>query len=142
MCELFKPGSRKTNKHSFTFFIKQRSLKISSAVYYMSVHSGTSTKCDGFKKEGLEGFSCYNVLEMLLFFAIPRSDTNVVAHNLIDEFGSLPSVFEASYEDLLKVKGIGPHSATLLTLDPQITQRYLSEKTPKNVFSDMEEVKK
>jgi DNA repair protein RadC len=99
--------------------------------------------CDRFKKEGLEGFSCYNVLEMLLFFAIPRSDTNVVAHNLIDEFGSLPSVFEASYEDLLKVKGIGPNSATLLTLVPQITQRYLSEKTTeKLVFSDMEEVKK
>jgi len=96
-----------------------------------------------FKKEGLEGFSCYNVLEMLLFFSIPRSDTNVVAHNLIDEFGSLPSVFEASYEDLLKVKGIGPNSATLLTLVPQVTQRYLSEKTTeKLVFSDMEEIKK
>jgi len=110
----------------------------------MSVHSGHRQRMwERFKKEGLEGFSCYNVLEMLLFFSIPRSDTNVVAHNLIDEFGSLPSVFEASYEDLLKVKGIGPNSATLLTLVPQVTQRYLSEKTTeKLVFSDMEEIKK
>lgn len=96
-----------------------------------------------FKKEGLEGFSCYNVLEMLLFFSIPRSDTNVVAHNLIDAFGSLTAVFEATYEDLLKVDGIGPTSATLLNLVPQITKRYLSEKTgEKLVFSDMEEIKK
>ncbi len=96
-----------------------------------------------FKKVGINGFSSHQVLEFLLFYTIPRCDTNVVAHNLINEFGSLPAVFEASYEDLLKVDGIGPRSASLLTLVPQVTQRYLSEKTSRKiVFSDLEEIKK
>ncbi len=92
-------------------------------------------------QEGLEGFSAHNVLELLLFYSIPRSDTNGVAHNLIEEFGSLPAVFEASYEDLLKVEGVGPRSAVLLTLIPQVTKRYLSEKVSEKIFfSDSEEI--
>ena len=46
-------------------------------------------------------------LELLLFYSIPRQDTNETAHRLIDTFGSLSAVFDASVEDLVKVEGSG-----------------------------------
>ncbi|MCI7124726.1 MAG: hypothetical protein MR935_00770 [Agathobaculum sp.] len=69
-----------------------------------------------FRRHGLEVFEEHEVLEMLLFFAIPRKDTNAIAHRLIARFGSLHEVFEAPYEQLLEVAGIGPQSATMLKL--------------------------
>ena len=53
----------------------------------------------------------YELLELILFGAIPRRNTNDVAHRLIDEFGSIRSVFAASPETLMKVEGIGPTTA-------------------------------
>ena len=46
-----------------------------------------------FLSEGLSSFPDHNILELLLFFAIPRKDTNEIAHSLIDKFGSLSGVF-------------------------------------------------
>jgi len=81
-----------------------------------------------FLEEGLDSFSPHNVLELLLFFSIPRVDTNETAHRLMETFGSIAGVLEAPYEDLLKVQGVGPNTATLLKLIPQLSRRYLSEK--------------
>ena len=77
-----------------------------------------------FLKSGLDGFSDHNVLELLLFYTIPKGDTNVTAHNLIDRFGSLRSVLDASPEELCKVKGLGMYTATFLTILPQLVRRY------------------
>ena len=41
-----------------------------------------------FLSEGLDGFEPHQALELLLFFAIPRRDTNELSHKLIDHFGS------------------------------------------------------
>lgn len=81
-----------------------------------------------FRLEGLEGFAPHNKLELLLFFSIPRMDTNEIAHRLIDTFGSFEAVLDASYEDLLRVQGVGENSATLLTLLPQLARVYMSAK--------------
>ena len=78
-----------------------------------------------FLKDGIENMPDHEVLELLLFFAIPRKDTNALAHELIDRFGSLNSVLEASFEDLIEVNGIGETSAQLITLVFQITKKYL-----------------
>ena len=59
-----------------------------------------------FLQEGLENFEKHNVLEILLFYAIPQRDTNDIAHELLNTFGSLKGVFEADYTELLKVKGV------------------------------------
>ncbi len=77
-----------------------------------------------FIKEGIDNFDEHQILEMLLFYAIPRGDTNETAHRLIEEFGSLPSVFNASLEDLCKVKGIGESCAILIKFMPQLFNKY------------------
>ena len=63
---------------------------------------------------GLDSFEEHNILELLLFHSIPRADTNGIAHALINTFGSLYDVLFASYDDLLKVNGVGPASASLI----------------------------
>lgn len=86
-----------------------------------------------YAEEGLDSFADHNVLELLLFYAIPRVDTNPIAHRLMRRFGSLSGVFSASVEELCEVDGIGPASAEFLKLVPDIERqtalRELSEMT-------------
>lgn len=81
-----------------------------------------------FLKEGLDGFEDHQVLELLLFHAIPRRDTNPIAHRLIRRFGGLSAVLEADPKDLASVEGVGPTAAAFLSVIPQITRRYLHGK--------------
>lgn len=69
---------------------------------------------DRYLKHGLDCFDDHMVLEMLLFYAIPRSDTNPLAHRLINRFGSLSAVFSADYDDILSVDGAGPAVASFI----------------------------
>ena len=69
---------------------------------------------DQFLKNGLEYMQPHQVLELLLFSSIPQADTNVYAHNLLDRFGSIAGVFNAGFDELQTVKGIGENSATLI----------------------------
>ena len=82
-----------------------------------------------FLEHGLDNFNDLNVLELLLFYAIPRQDTNEIAHRLLDRFGSFSAVLEATIEELREVPGVGENAATLLKLIPQIDRRYLISKT-------------
>lgn len=96
----------------------------------MGVHDGHRGRLkERFLKEGLTNFEDHNVLELLLFYSIPRSDTNVIAHNLINTFGTLHGVFDASVEALCKVDGISTHSALLIKLIPEMFSRYHVDKT-------------
>lgn len=88
------------------------------------------------ESEGLDGFAPHEVLELILFYSIPRSDTNPIAHRLLERFGSLSAVFEAPISELTKVEGIGENSAALLSMIPQITKRYLIDKNKKGVVLD------
>lgn len=81
-----------------------------------------------YRDHGLDNFNDVNVLELLLFYAIPRKDTNELAHALLDHFGSLDRIFEASVPELEEVPGIGENTALLISLVPQITRRYLMAK--------------
>ena len=74
------------------------------------------------RKKFLTGahFADHEMLEILLGFAIPRRNTNDIAHRLLEEFDSLDGVFLADYEQLLAVRGIGPKSAFLLKLIGQL----------------------
>ena len=82
-----------------------------------------------FRAVGLESFESHNVLELLLFYSIPRRDTNEIAHNLIDHFGSLVNVLDAAPEELSKVEGVGEASATLISFTAQLARRYLAEQS-------------
>ncbi len=80
-----------------------------------------------FMSEGLRGFAEHNVLELLLFYAIPQKDTNELAHALLDRFGNIAGVLDADPVALMEVDGIGEHAVTLLKLIPQLAGRYYAE---------------
>lgn len=83
----------------------------------MSVHDGHRQRLKSrFLKEGLDNFEEVNALELLLFYCIPRKDTNELAHALISHFGSFHQVLDATPEDLMAVPGIGENAATFLPL--------------------------
>lgn len=84
-----------------------------------------------FLNDGLENFEDHNILELLLFYSIVRKDTNKEAHTLINEFGSLSNVFDASYEELCQVSGIGERTATLIKLVPELFRKYETDKLNK-----------
>ena len=61
----------------------------------MSIHDGHRARLRAnFVENGLDGFNELNSLELLLFYAIPRRDTNELAHTLLDRFDSLDGVYE------------------------------------------------
>lgn len=89
-----------------------------------------------FLRQGLEQFEPHQALEVLLYFAIPRKDTNPLAHELITRFGSLSAVLDARPEDLVKVSGVGPHAAALLTLLPQLWRMYRIDRLNSDITLD------
>jgi DNA repair protein RadC len=64
------------------------------------------------------------LLELLLFYCVPRRDTNELAHQLIVRFGTLTGVLDADVNELMSIPGIGEHAATLLKFIPHIARRY------------------
>lgn len=95
-----------------------------------SIHKDHRSRVRGkFEKVGLDGFADHEVLELLLFYAIPYKDTNPIAHNLLSEFGSIENVFAASKDDLVKVKGISENSATLIKLIPALYSKLSKDLT-------------
>lgn len=98
----------------------------------MKVHDGHRQRLKNrFIKQGLENFEDHNVLELLLFFALPRSDTNEIGHKLLSKFGSLSNVFDAPFEELCQVEGVGAHCATLIKLMPELMSIYYTDKSEK-----------
>jgi DNA repair protein RadC len=83
-----------------------------------------------FRGHGLDNFNDINALELLLFYAAPRRDTNGLAHALLERFGSFSAVMEADERELLTVPGIGENAVTLLRLIPAVSRRYMLDKTP------------
>lgn len=91
----------------------------------MGVHDGHRKRMrERFRIEGLEGFAPHEVLELLLYYARARGDVNPLAHALMDAFGSLKGVLEASTDQLMSVEGIGEESATLISLMLPLFRRY------------------
>ncbi len=94
-----------------------------------NIHEGHRKRMkERFMKSGLDDFAPHNVLEFLLFYSIPRGDTNPIAHRLIDAFGSLSGVFDATPEELMKVSGVGESTAILISMIPQMARKYLEDK--------------
>ena len=81
-----------------------------------------------FLNEGLDSFEQHQILELILFYSIPRKDTNSIAHYLINKYGSLSGVLEADPKDLINVPGVSNNTAILLTLIPSLTRIYLKDK--------------
>ncbi len=85
----------------------------------MGIHDGHREKMRRrFQETGLEGFADHEALELLLYYAIPRRDTNELAHRLLTRYGSLSALLQAPIEDLRRVEGVGESAAVLLKLVP------------------------
>jgi DNA repair protein RadC len=93
------------------------------------MHEGHRSRLKSrFLEEGLDGFEDHQILELLLFYAIPRRDTNEFSHSLINKYGSLSGVLEADPKDLAKIPGVGENSAILLALIPSLARIYLKDR--------------
>lgn len=91
----------------------------------MSIHSGHRQRLkERYLHQGLDGFTEVQILELLLYYAIPRQDTNPIAHRLIDRFGNLAKVLDASQDKLTEVEGIGDHAAMLIRLAKDMARCY------------------
>lgn len=96
----------------------------------MAVHDGHRERLkERFRSEGLDGFTEVQVLELLLFYCVPRKDTNEIAHALLEKFGTLAQVLDANPGDLEKVPGMGDSSALFLKLLSAAGRRYQISRT-------------
>ena len=96
----------------------------------MAVHDGHRERLkERFRTEGLDGFTEVQVLELLLFYSVPRKDTNEIAHALLEKFGTLAQVLDANPADLEKVPGMGSSSALFLKLLSAAGRRYQISRT-------------
>ena len=101
----------------------------------MSIHEGHRQRMKNrFRQDGLDNFDEIHVLELLLFYCVPRKDTNPLAHRLLAHFGSLSQVLEATAEELEKVEGIGDNVSTFLTLMTAVGRYYLVNRNVQSVI--------
>lgn len=92
------------------------------------IHTGHRQRMrEEFLRTGAAGMEDHRLLELILFYAIPQGDVNPLAHRLVDEFGSLAGVFHATYDQLVKVPGVGHNTAVLLQLIPAAAARYMEQ---------------
>ncbi len=104
-------------------------------------HEGHRERLRGrFEKEGLSKFEPHNVLELALFYALPRKDTNELAHDLIRHFGSFSEVLDAPVYELEKVAGIGHSTAVFISLIRDLQRYYQSDKVNAKRISGHDEI--
>ena len=92
-----------------------------------SVHDGHRQRLKRqFAEHGGESLSDVQFLEMLLYYAIPRSDTNELSHALLERYGSIRGVLDADEADLQKVAGVGEGTVLLLKTAKETMRRYMA----------------
>lgn len=105
----------------------------------MGIHDGHRDKMrHRFLETGLVGFADHEALELLLFYAIPRRDTNALAHQLLERYGSLEAVLTAPVEDLQKVEGVGQSAALLMRLVPMLVEKSRMRKNAPTILNSTE----
>ena len=94
-----------------------------------NIHDGHRNRMrERIKKTGFKGMQEHEILEVLLYYSVPRKDTNPIAHRLINRFGSIAGVFDASEDQLLMVDGITQNSATLIKMLVPLFHEYKKQK--------------
>ena len=82
-----------------------------------------------FLQQGISSFEKHEILELLLIYAIPKTNNEELCHTLIEHFGSLSAVFDARVEDLCSIEGINKNTAVLIKLVPSLARIYIKDKT-------------
>ncbi len=95
----------------------------------MGIHEGHRKRL---KTEFLarpETFPDHKLLELILFYANPRGDTNPTAHELLSRFGSMAGVLDATNEALIQTPGVGEHAAALFRAVKELGRRYATQRS-------------
>ena len=74
------------------------------------------------------GYQDHEILELILNYAQVQRNTNDIAHDLMDKFGSLDAVFDADIEELTSIQGVGEATATLLIIQKHLFGVYQQRK--------------
>ena len=106
-----------------------------------NVHDGHRKRLREKYISGKESFKEHELLELLLSYAIPRKDTNPIAHDLLDKFGSLQNVFKADAKLLTTVDGIGENAAYFLNLVGYASTFSAKQEKAKKPLSNIEQAK-
>ena len=94
-----------------------------------------------FVKSGSDSFADHELLELLLFYALPRINTNELSHSLLERFGSISGIVSASIDELMMVEGIGENAAVLIKLVLSLAKRYsFEELQPRKKLDTLEAV--
>ena len=94
-----------------------------------NIHSGHRERMKmKYRESGLASFTDIEAIELLLMFALPRRETNTLAHALIERFRSFRGVLEADAAELAAVPGVGENAAALITLVRALNQRYMRQR--------------
>lgn len=102
-----------------------------------ALHSGHRERMrKRFLATGFDSFADHEILEVLLYYSIPRIDTNELAHRILDHFGSLSAVFDAEPEEIVKIKGVSDNTAVLIKMIPSLMRVYLADKQDKHPTLD------
>lgn len=80
-----------------------------------------------FLEKGLDSFHDYETVELLLTYGIARRDIKPLAKSLLQQFGSLRGILDASQQELLAISGMGLHTVILIKLVKEIFTQYLKE---------------
>ena len=106
-----------------------------------SEHSGHRERMRRrFIENGLDGFEEHQALELYLFYAIPRKDTNSLAHRLLERYLNISGVCEAPIDELQRDFGLSESAATLIKLLPEMSRLYTESKKSDNNLIDPETV--
>lgn len=87
-------------------------------------------------KDGFDSFEEHQILELILFYGIPRRDTNDYAHILIDKFGSLSKVVDAPIESLTEFSFVNENTAVLLKMLPAFMSVYHKSSNKKEAYDN------
>ncbi len=106
------------------------------------IHSGHRARMrERFLVSGLDNFRDHEALELLLYNAIPRKDINELAHSLIEHFGSFRAVFDADYDELCAINGVGKGTAVYIKMLTEFYRRYaLSGSEAEYVYDELYKV--
>ena len=107
-----------------------------------AVHSGHRERLKDRLVNFPESLSDHELLEVLLFYSIPRKDTNVTAHEILSTFGGLKNAFSAKKSELTFVDGVGDNTATLFKLVNEIARRISATENGEKEYYGFNDYKK
>lgn len=95
-----------------------------------NVHSGHRSRMrERFRASSLASMQEHEQLELLLFYAIPRCNTNETAHRLLNTFGSISAIIDAPIEEIERVPGVGAGAGTFFRLLHELLPIYAKRRS-------------